>query len=254
MIGSVRSSRLRLAGAALLGHAWFVPSTGLATPRDEDLFLRAEDMHTVLFGSLDAGRSTFLNAGVKRTLTGPLDRSGFVAMETNGLGVTRERSYFGSGLKVERITTEVASLLGYQWAGNGIYTALYAGPELHQEQLTIAAQAGRWSKPRIGFRGQAELWANPTGETLVTATLVAGTTRGSIWGRVSAGYRVWRNLYVGPEVITYVTESYRETKIGGHLTGLDLGILHFRVSGGIQRDDAAHAPSPYIAVTSWMRL
>ena len=51
-----------------------------ASPRDEDLFLRPDDMHTVLFGSLDVGRSIFVSGGVKRTLTGPLDRSGFVAI------------------------------------------------------------------------------------------------------------------------------------------------------------------------------
>ena len=35
-----------------------------AAPADQDLFLRPEDMHTVLFGTLDAGRSVFLTAGV----------------------------------------------------------------------------------------------------------------------------------------------------------------------------------------------
>jgi hypothetical protein len=127
-------------------------------PRDEDLFLRPEDMRTVLFGSLDAGRSVFATAGVKRTLTGPHDRSGFVAMETSGLGLTHERYEPDPYIKAVRVTSETVSLLGYQWAGSGLYAALYTGPELHQEQLTTAAAAGRWSKPRIGFRGQAELW------------------------------------------------------------------------------------------------
>jgi hypothetical protein len=211
-------------------------------------------MHTVLFGSLDAGRSLFVNTGVKRTLTGPLDRPGFVAMQTNGLGITRE--VFGSdpGIKVMRITTEASGLLGYQWTGNGLYVALMAGPEMHQEQLTIAAAVGRWSQPRLGFRGQAELWLNPTRDTLVTGTLVAGSTRGSLWGRVSTGLRVWRNLYVGPEAIVYVTDTYRETKFGAHMTGLDLGIVHLRLSAGLQTDSDHRSGGAYMALTGWIRL
>jgi hypothetical protein len=225
-----------------------------ASPRDEDLFLRPDDMHTVLFGSLDVGRSIFVSGGIKRTLTGPLDRSGFVAIETSGMGLTRERYDATPGIGIMRVTTESASLLGYQWAGDRLYAALYAGPEIHQEQLTIAAVAQRWSKPRLGLRGLAELWANPTRDTLVTATVQAGSTRGSVYGRISAGYRVWRNLYAGPEAGIYATETYRETKLGAHVTGLKLGIFQFRFSGGMQTQDDRRHPSPYVGMTSWIRL
>lgn len=254
MIGLRKDHRVRATAlsAALVSLSLSLP--GVAEPRDQDLFLRPEDMRTVLFGSLDAGRSVFATAGVKRALTGPLDRSGFVAIETSGMGLTRERYAPTPGVGVTRITTETASLIGYQWAGDGIYASLYAGPELHHEQLTIAAAAQRWSKPRIGLRALGELWANPTRDTLLTATVQAGSTRGSLFGRVSAGYRLWRNLYVGPEATVYVTHTYRETKLGAHVTGLELGILHVRFSGGLQtQDDRRHA-SPYVGVTSWIRL
>jgi hypothetical protein len=252
MIG-LRRAYLWLAVLAASPHLW--PGTpGQAAPRDEDLFLRPDDMHTVLFGSLEAGRSIFASGGVKRTLTGPLDRSGFVAIETSGMGLTRERYDATPGIGVMRVTTESASLLGYQWAGNRLYAALYAGPEIHHEQLTIAAMAQRWSKPRFGLRGLAELWANPTQDTLVTATVQVGSTRGSLYGRISAGYRLWRNLYAGPEAGIYTTETYRETKLGAHVTGLKLGIFQFRFSGGMQTQDDRRHPSPYVGVTSWIRL
>jgi hypothetical protein len=95
---------------------------------------------------------------------------------------------------------------------------------------------------------------DPTPDTLLTATAVAGTTRRSVWARAAAGLRLWRDLYVGPELTIYTTDTYRETKIGAHVTGLQLGILNFRVSGGIQNQDSAHNPSVYFALTSWIRL
>lgn len=243
----------RAAALAVLLHL-LLGGPAPAAPRDEDLFLRPEDMRTVLFGSVDTGRSVFVSAGVKRTLTGPLDRSGFVAMETSGMGLTRERFEPTPGLGVIRFTTQTASLIGYQWAVDGLYAALYAGPEIHHEQLTVTAIAGRWSKPRLGIRGLAELWVNPSHDTLVTATLQGGSSRGSLYGRVSAGLRLWRSLYVGPEAGFYATQSYTETKLGAHVTGLSLGIVHFRFSGGLQSQDDRRHPSPYVGVASWIRL
>lgn len=253
MIRRCRLHRACLAGAAL-AMAALGPAGSAFGSRDEELFVRSEDLHTVLFGSADVGRSSFLLAGAKRTITGPLDRSGFVLLETSGVGFTRERYDPTPGFGVTRVTSETASLLGYQWAAAGLYTAIYAGPELHQEELSVAAAARRVSKPRIGGRLQAEVWANPTPATLFTATAVAGSTRGSLYGRVSAGYRVWRNLFAGPEASFYVTDTYREGKVGLHLTGLDVGIVHMRVSGGLQFEDDRRSTSPYFGLTSWIRL
>src|SRR4051794_36031478 len=57
-----------------------------AKSKDEQLFVGGMDLKTVLFGSLDAGRSTFLTVGAKQTFTGPLDRSGLVSLVTVGYG------------------------------------------------------------------------------------------------------------------------------------------------------------------------
>ena len=222
-------------------------------PRDEDLFVRAEDLRTVLFGSLDAGRSTFLSVGAKQTLVGPLDRTGFVAMETAGLGLTRERYLGDASRPVLRLTTQTSSLIGFQWALNGLYVALYAGPELEQEQLTVGGRVLRISRPRMGSSAQVEIWANPTTQTLWTETLVLSSTRTSLWNRVSAGYRVAGSLFAGPELTIYATPTYREMRWGAHLTGIEAGRLSLRVSGGWMVQDHARQ-SPYVGITGWIRL
>jgi hypothetical protein len=84
----MRSAFLRwivaVAGAAAAWSAGSLPST--AQSKDEQLFVGGMDLKTVLFGSLDAGRSTFLTVGAKQTFTGPLDRSGLVSLVTVGYG------------------------------------------------------------------------------------------------------------------------------------------------------------------------
>lgn len=234
---------------------------GLATvaaqagPRDEDLFIRPEDQHTVLFGSLDAGRSVFVSGGAKQSLTGPLDRSGIVMMESTGFGLTRERFRpEGADVSVLRFTHQTSALAGYQWNGDGLYMAAFAGPEVQQEQLTYGGRVYRFSQPRLGGRGQFDLWARPTPETLVTATLIASSTRTSIWGRVSAGIRLADKLFVGPEATFYTTPTYTERRWGAHLTGLALSIVTLRLSAGWMEDDSHRRGSPYLGMSAWIRL
>ena len=238
-----------------------VAPMGLAGPvasggRDEDLFIRPEDQRTVLFGSMDGGRSVFVSVGAKQSLTGPLDRTGFVAMETTGFGLTSERfrSGVGDAAPVLRFTHQTSVLIGHQWALNGIYLAAYAGPEAHQEQLAVGGRVYRFSTPRPGARAQLELWAHPTPNTLVTGTLVTGTARTSLWARASAGLRVIGPAFVGPEVTVYATPTYRETRFGGHVTGFGFGILRMRASAGWMIDDAHRRGSPYAGLTAWVRL
>src|SRR3712207_4636124 len=74
----------------------------------------SQDLNTVLFGSLDGGRSVFANAGVKRTLTGPVDRNGFLVMGGAGFGGSPER---GARFDMAsfRPTAQAYGLVGYQW-------------------------------------------------------------------------------------------------------------------------------------------
>ena len=72
---------------------WFLGSgPSWAQSKDEHLFVGGTDLKTVLFGSLDAGRSSFITLGAKQTLSGPLDRSGFASLDAIGYGGTPARA------------------------------------------------------------------------------------------------------------------------------------------------------------------
>ena len=73
----------------------------------------------------------------------------------------------------------------------------------------------------------------------------AGTARGHLWTRASAGYKVWRDVFVGPEASLYRTEDYREWRVGAHATGLQLGRFTFRLSTGWRRDESSPKGGPY---------
>jgi hypothetical protein len=175
-------------------------------------------------------------------------------METTGFGLTRERFRGAVELPATRFTTQTSVLVGHQWNQNGLFVAAFIGPEIHHEQLTIAGRVYRFSQPRYGVRGQFELWANPTENTLLTATVVPSTAQGSLWARASAGMRMVGKLFAGPEVAAYATEGYREFKIGAHLTGLQFGLVQGRVSAGWMTTDEKRPGAPYVGLAAWIRI
>jgi hypothetical protein len=253
----LRSEGFRLCGWACLALYLSVACGGSAIAADPDrlLFVRPEDQRTVLFGQVDAGRSLFVTAGSKQTLTGPLDRSGFVIMETTGFGLTRETLWRdGVDLPATRVTTQTSVTVGHQWSLNRLFLAGFIGPEILHEQLTVAGRACRFSEPRYGAKAQFELWANPTADTLLTATIVGTSSNLSLSARGSAGMRIGAGLFAGPEIAVYTKGNYQETKLGAHLTGWSLGIVQGRISGGWMTTEEKRSGTPYISVGAWIRM
>lgn len=220
---------------------------------DEALFLRRDDLRIVPFASVDVGRSVFVTAGLKQALTGPLDRQGYVALESLGYGLTRERGDAALG-SIIRHTLQTSSLVGYQFSTHGVFVGAFVGPEITWEQVTFDGVIARWSEPRLGARVQGEIWAHPTSDTLVTGTVVAGTTQGSVWARGSAGYRLTGHLFLGPEASLYMTDTYREVRVGAHVTGASLGRIDLRLSAGVQSQDDDRKASPYLGLSGHFKM
>lgn len=246
---------LRIVSIIALACAALAAGRTTALARDEDLFIRPIDQHWVLFGSVDAGSSVFVSGGSKQALIGPLDRQGFLALETTGIGLTRENVRLGPlRIPVQRFTHQGSVMGGYQHMFGPLYVAAYLGPELQHEQIAYDGRFARFSKPRLGARGQVEIWWHPTPGTLLTTVVVAGSTRNSIYARSSAGILIFAKTYVGPEITIYATPTYRETRYGLHATGPKLGPVNLRLSGGVMTDDGRRTVSPYVGLTAWMRL
>jgi Cellulose biosynthesis protein BcsS len=216
----------------------------------ESLEEKPRELDTVLFGSLDAGRSAFVSAGVKRTLGGSLDRDGFILMVGAAAGGAPERGPLMSGTTFQP-AAQAYAMLGHQWMLGRATLSVLAGPEFDAEM--DAPSAWRSARTRFGLRGQLELWAHPTPATLATATLIAGSARGHLWARVSGGYAFWPGVFLGPEASFYAREDDREWRLGAHLTGLKWGRFNFRLSGGYLHADDGQAGA-YFGLTSYVRM
>ncbi|MET7243815.1 cellulose biosynthesis protein BcsS [Methylobacterium sp. EM32] len=237
-------------------------ATSLACP-DVASADERDDVRTVLFGSLDAGRSTFVSAGAK-VAPGGIARDGVVTLATLGYGVRPERDWWGdprakAGIappRTLRHTVQGGALAGWQWVRGWGVAALFAGPELAFEVLDSPGTR-RLPTPRLGVRVQGELWARPSEATLVTGTLIGGTARWSAWGRVSWGMRFpdLTAAYFGPEAALYADRTgYRKWSIGLHATDVAVARVSFRISAGWVYEEQIRRPGGYGTLTAWLPL
>lgn len=200
----------------------------------------------LLFGSLEAGPSTFVGTGAKLALD-RIDREGFVALASLGAGTRRE----GAG---RRETATGAAVVGYQWFRDWGVIAAYGGIEGSVEALTMGG-ATRFEPVRLGGRLHGEVWARPAETTLLTATAILDSSRTAAWGRLSWGWRLepwpgW-NPYLGPEFALYADRTgYRKWNFGVHATDFAIGRFSLRTSAGLQFEPQGPA-SPYVALTVW---
>ncbi|WP_298966973.1 cellulose biosynthesis protein BcsS [uncultured Methylobacterium sp.] len=209
------------------------------------------DARTVLFGSLDAGSSSFATVGAKRSFD-PIGHDGAVVLGSLGYGGRSEirGTWEGSPKRVRRHNVKASVVGGWQWFADWGVAALFAGPELDFEQREAAKAVG----PSLGLRLHGEVWARPGPTTLLTLTAIAGTARGDLWGRGSFGIRAF-GAYLGPEAALYADRTgYRKWSLGLHATEWTLWGTSLRLSGGWLYEERERRPGGYGALTLWTDL
>ncbi|MER2251191.1 cellulose biosynthesis protein BcsS [Methylorubrum podarium] len=213
---------------------------------------RADDtaLRAVLFGSMEAGASTFSAGGAKLAFD-RFDRDGPVALVTAGVGVRREGG--GRDPVLMRFTALGAALAGYQFIRDWGAVTLFAGPEASWEALSRPGHLQALPL-RAGLRLHGEVWARPTETTLATATVILGSARGDAYLRLSWGTALF-GAYLGPEAALYGDRTdYRKWSVGMHATDYALGGYRFRLSAGGQFETPLDRWSPYLALAIWSTL
>ncbi|MBB2962691.1 cellulose biosynthesis protein BcsS [Methylobacterium sp. R2-1] len=228
---------------------WLLLAIVAGLPRDR---ARANEaaLRAVLFGSMEAGASTFSASGAKLVFD-RFDRDGPVALVTAGGGVRLEDG--GRAPTMMRFTALGAALAGYQFIRDWGAVTVFAGPEASWESLS--GPGFLQALPlRTGLRLHGEVWARPTETTLATATVILGSARGDAYARLSWGTALF-GAYLGPEAAVFSDRTdYRKWSVGLHATDYAMGGYRFRLSAGCQLETPLNQWSPYISLAIWNTL
>lgn len=248
-----RPARFRRAAAARVSRslARTVLAAGLVCgpARGDDTAVR-----TILFGSMEAGASTF-SAGGAKIVFDRFDRDGPVALVTGGGGLRREGG--GGTPALMRLTALGAALGGYQFLREWGAVTVFAGPEASWEALSGPGSglgALQALPLHVGLRLHGEVWARPSEGTLTTATVILGSARGDAYARLSWGMALF-GAYLGPEAAVYGDRTgYRKWSVGLHATDYALGDYRLRLSAGGQIETPINRWSPYVSLAIWSAL
>jgi hypothetical protein len=232
----------------------FLAIVRVTSSRAEDPDAEAERARTILFGSVEMGRSTHVGSGFKRPLGSGPDRNGFLLMGSAGTGILRDREMRRGNLaRVNHVSNQASLAIGHQWAfGPGLWPGVWAvflGVETDFRQPLVDAAALEPSRPLIGARLHGEVWLNPSDLTVASAVVIAGSARRHLWARAAWGYRIWNHLHLGPEAVVSLEPDDREVRLGLHAGGLRFGRFHFGVSGGLLLADRSDAGAYFALVT-----
>lgn len=242
-------------GSVMVPRGFALPMAATLAGFAQPVMGEENPVRTILFGSMDAGPSAFMTTGAKIALD-DVNREGFAMLVSVGTGARLERGPAAPGYvapTLVRTTLLGSALAGYQVFRDWGVAAVFAGPEGSVEAL--AGGGTMVLEPaRFGLRLQGELWARPSADTLVTATVIAGSSRTDLYGRFSAGYRLW-DAYLGPEAGGYGDATgYRKWSLGLHATDFALGGFSFRVSAGALYESGTRQIGPYFALATWAPL
>lgn len=211
--------------------SWFW-SSGTSNPKKA----QRQQIRLLLFSGADLWRQgAFLYGG---SLWAPLglDRDGLVAKLLTTRGVYLYRAGGLGNAQVFGQMAAITVLPGAHFTRNGVSATIYAGVD-RQWHVLIPDDPGNPSRgAHAGLRMAGDIWFEPTGQTMVTASGTLSTIASAYAARLAGGWRLIDSVYVGPEAQVFGAENYRQWRVGVHLTGLTFRALEFQAALGYAAD------------------
>lgn len=189
--------------------------------------------YLLLFSGTELWRGGGFGHGGLLWSPGGLDREGFTLKTLVGGGGYRYSS--GTSLVIGRQWL-IAAMPGWRFKTGTLETTVFAGPDYQRHDLTPDDSSNRRRGSHIGLRAGADLWWQPTPDSMANASISLSTIGNSYWTRIAAGRRVLDLLYVGPEVTACGGDGDRQLRIGLHATALRIGRYEWSAGIGWVRD------------------
>jgi len=156
-------------------------------------------------------------------------------IRVSAFGLGGEYEYHG-GDNNERFKGRFASidaLVGWSNVfNNGAFT-LQVGANYQHHRITPVDAANTVQGSKTGFKVQADLWVNPTRQTLVYALGSYSTAFDTYYTVGRLGYDFWgRGVFFGPEVGALGNDRTDQVRAGAHLSGIMIGPGKLTLSSG----------------------
>jgi hypothetical protein len=140
-------------------------------------------------------------------------------------------------------------LPGWRMKRGNVELKVFMGPEIQNHHLWPDDPANRLRGYSYGLRVAAEMWYEPTAETMIAADISLSSIATSNSTRAAYGWRVLEEMlggiYIGPELQYFGSAGYRHARLGLHITSVKTEDTEWSAAAGWARDSTGRS-SPYV--------
>ena len=129
----------------------------------------------------------------------------------------------------------------------------FAGLDVETHKLWPDDPGNSLRGTSYGLALAAQLWDQPTPETMLAADASFSTVGPNYASRIAFGWRAFGQFYVGPETQVYGGDGYRQFRVGAHITSLKTGTDEWSAAVG-WAIDTDQRQSPYVRIGLMRRL
>lgn len=224
-----------LAAAAMAAVLWLGTAQRACAQSDADADGRDAVERRLLFSGGDLWRQGgFLHAGFVWSPDG-LAAEGLALKAMAGAGRYRYRS---GDAEVVGTLFAASAQAGWRFKRESVEATLYAGVDAQAHRLAPDDPGARLRGAHVGARFSAEIWLEPTPQSMLQGWATWSSVDGGYAARAAAGWRLLNQLYCGPEAQAFGDGAYRQVRIGVHLTAWRAGGLEWSAGAGFLADQA----------------
>lgn len=198
-----------------------------------DLVGGATPERFLFFSGFDLYRFGYAGYGGLQWAPTSLDDEGFVLRVFLSDGIER----FDTPATRYRTTILRASVLpGWHFKRGKLDVKVFAGPDFERDDYTPLMAYRPPSRTSFGARVAADLWWEPSPNTMLSASASATTIATGYSVRLAGGWRVNDVGWAGPEIAMSADRFSEQYRVGGHVTGLSIAGLEWSFAAGYVQD------------------
>jgi len=135
-----------------------------------------------------------------------------------------------------------SAMPGWRWHRPGLEVTVFAGLDVQDHRYRPDDPGNRLRGTHVGARGGFDVWYEPLRDGMVTASASLSTVGKSYWTRAAAGWRFFDAIWLGPEFHACGDDTYRQLRVGAHVTSLRLWSREWSAGLGWVSDSDRAAP------------
>lgn len=187
--------------------------------------------------ALDGTTQSAFSAAVIGTIAPftPADRTGYRLRVSGIVG-----GYMYDSTDAGRINGNLvggAVLMGYEWVFKRGTVAVYGGADVMKTTISPDDPKNQAKGLSVGLKLATDFFFRPTAATMLAGVFSYSTNFNAYYSRLKFGVNAFGpHIYVGPELGALGDNFFQQWRIGGHVTGVRLGVMQFGAALGFLND------------------